>query len=313
MHWAATSLRLRSIMLTGRTSSLKPARDRDSSGFLHLHELLAVRETWTVTLINTIDYPLTRDTSGRRIGLDMAFRVPQQYLIHIQSLLEMPDERLHAFLDALVNTGPKFNIFDLAADISTRAKIPRRIAEGVVQVLANLYTIREGQDIPLETFLDEQVGPALKNHLVARPDSADPADSAHADARSAEIEIRWEKLKKFLTVALPLDDTVGTAAKAGPVLTEHERIFEDARILTDIRPIFHPDLSEKPHAAVIVHMLRITSRDILGNRRAQYVALDSNDIRVFKQLMDRAIKKEETLKAAMNGSGINIVEPKGIF
>jgi hypothetical protein len=65
-------------------------------------------------------------------------------------------------------------------------------------------------------------------------------------------------------VALALDDTVGTAAKAGPVLTEHERIFEDARILTDVRPIFHPDLSEKPNAAVIVHMLRLTTRDMFG-------------------------------------------------
>jgi len=157
------------------------------------------------------------------------------------------------------------------------------------------------------------VSPALKNNLVAQLDKAEATDVAKAEARNAEIETRWARFRKFLMVAMTLDDIVGTAAKAGPVLTEHERIFEDARILTDIRLIFHPDLSEKPNAAVVVHMLRITTRDILGDRKAQYVALDSNDIRFLKQLMDRAIKKEETLKGVMNSSGVTVIEPKGIF
>jgi hypothetical protein len=243
----------------------------------------------------------------------MALRVPPQYLLHIQSLLELPDERLHAFSEALSTAGTKFNIYDLATEVSNRSKIPKRITEGVIQVLAHLYLSLEGQTVPLETFLDEQVSPAMKNKLVAQPDREEAIDPAKAQARSAEIETRWTRFRKLLMVAMPLDDILGTATKAGPVLTEHERIFEDARILTDIRPIFHPDLSEKPNAAVLVHMLRITSRDILGNRRAQYVALDGNDIRFLKQLMDRAIRKEETLKGVMSGAGVNVLEPKGIF
>jgi hypothetical protein len=97
------------------------------------------------------------------------------------------------------------------------------------------------------------------------------------------------------------------------VLTDHERIFQDARVLTDIRPIFHPDLSEKPKTAVLVHMLRITTRDIFGNQKAQHFALDANDIRFMKHLMDRAIKKEETLKNLMNSSGISVIAPKEFF
>ncbi len=128
-----------------------------------------------------------------------------------------------------------------------------------------------------------------------------------------EAEDRWAKFRKFLMAALVLDDTVGTAAKAGPVLTDHERIFVDARLFTDIRPIFHPDLSEKPNAAVLVHMLRITTRDILGNQKAQYFALDANDIRFMKHLMDRAIKKEETLDSFLTASGVNVIVPKELF
>jgi len=237
----------------------------------------------------------------------MALRVPQQHLPQIQSLLEFQDDRIQSLLDALANAGSKFNIYDIAADASKRTGIPRRIVEGILQVLVSLYMTRERDAIPLETFLDEQVGPALKTALAVQ-------DKAKASTRpAAEVEENWAKFRKFLMAALALDDTVGTAAKAGPVMTEHERIFQDARILTDIRSIFHPDLSEKPNATVLVHMLRITTRDIFGNQTAQYFALDSNDIRFMKHLMDRAIAKERTLKDLMNSSGINVITPKEYF
>jgi hypothetical protein len=62
----------------------------------------------------------------------------------------------------LAKAGSKFNVNDLATDVARRTGMPRRIVEGVVQVLASLYKVREDQAIPLAKFLDEQVGPALK-------------------------------------------------------------------------------------------------------------------------------------------------------
>ena len=158
----------------------------------------------------------------------MALRVPQQHLPQIQSLLEFQDERIESFLEALANAGSKFNIYDIAADVSKRTKIPRRIAEGILQVLVSLYMTREREAIPLEKFLDEQVGPALKTALAVQ----DKVGDAKASTPTAEeVEERWAKFRKFLMAALALDNTVGTAAKAGPVMTEHERIFQDARTL----------------------------------------------------------------------------------
>lgn len=106
---------------------------------------------------------------------------------------------------------------------------------------------------------------------------------------------------------------MGTAAKAGYILTQHERIFVGARILTDLRPIFHQNVSEKPGAAVIIHMLKIMQRDNHKNYQDQYFALDSNDIRSLKALIDRALKKEESLRDAMKDSGVVILNPKESF
>ena len=89
--------------------------------------------------------------------------------------------------------------------------------------------------------------------------------------------------------------------------------FVAARILTDIRPIFHLDVLEKPESALLVHMLRITERDTFGKRADTYFALDSNDVRRLKGLVDRALKKEETLRNLMKDSGVTVLSPKETF
>lgn len=227
-----------------------------------------------------------------------------QTLLQIRSFIELPDATTQLFLDALKNAESKFNIYDLINDVTRRTRLARGIVAGVIEAIAAMYLAKDRKGSTLDTFLDEEVAPDLKNDLVAKSDKA---------ASKEDIEARWAKFRKFLSVALTLDATLGTAAKTGPVMTDHDRIFVEARILSDVRFVFHPDLSEKPDVAVVVHMLRITTRDIYGAHKAEYFALDSNDIRFMKQILDRAVKKEDTIISAMEGSGIKVLAPKGIF
>jgi hypothetical protein len=227
----------------------------------------------------------------------MAFRVPPDQIGHIKKFLELPDEKIDGFLDALVKAGPQFNVSDLAAEISEPLDVPPILADGIVRALASIYLTRD-LETPLDKFLDREVFFALQR----------------AQVFSAEnIEAQWKKLRKFLVAALSLERSVGTAAKAGPVLTEHERIFAGARIMTDLRPIYHLNVSEKPDAAVIIHMLKITQRDNSGNHSDEYFALDSNDIAAMKKLIERAEKKEKTLKGIMENSGVTVLNPKMFF
>ena len=228
----------------------------------------------------------------------MALRVPEQQIVHIRKFLELPDDKIAEFLDVLANAGLKYNVYDLSDEVSGRIELPGDLTFGVVRVLASLYLTRDVESTPIETFVDQEVFVALKE----------------AETFSGKnVEAQWAKLRKFLIAALSLDSTLGTAAKAGPTQTQHERIFVGARILTDVRPIFHLNVSEKPESAVINHMLRIIQRDNFGHKADQYFALDSNDIRTLKAVIDRALKKEETLKSLMKDSGVTVLHPKSIF
>ncbi len=228
----------------------------------------------------------------------MALKVPPQHIGYIRKFLELSKSKIQEFLDALAKAGPQFNVHDLAQEVSSGLDLPKDLTTGIVGVLAGLYLTRDGQNTPIEAFVDQEVFTALKK----------------AETFSGvDVDAQWATLRQFLVSALALENTVGTAAKAGYILTQHERIFTGARILTDVRPIFHLNVCEKPESAVIIHMLRISHRDNSGNKVDQYFALDSNDIRILKEIIDRALKKEETVRALMKDSGVTILHPKAFF
>ena len=83
--------------------------------------------------------------------------------------------------------------------------------------------------------------------------------------------------------------------------------------MTDLRPIYHLKVSEKPDAAVIIHMLKISQRDNFGHHQDYYFALDSNDLVTLQELAQRAMAKEKTLKGIMESSGVTVLNPKQFF
>jgi hypothetical protein len=228
----------------------------------------------------------------------MALSVPQPQVDYIKKLVGLSDEQIAQFVDALAKAGPRFNVQDLALEVARHLDLPKEVVIGMVQVVGSLYVTKDTQNAQTNSFVDQEVFPALKRAGTFTKDSEDA---------------QWKKLRKFLLDALALEDTVGTAAKAGSVLTQHEHIFMAAKILTDVRAIFHSNTSEKPQSAVIIHMLRVIYRDFQGNRSEHFFALDSNDVRSLKTVIDRALKKEETLTSLMREAKVDVLQPKEFY
>jgi hypothetical protein len=227
----------------------------------------------------------------------MALKVPQNQVEYIKKLLELPDESVQKLLDAIVSAAPQFNTTDLTTAVSRKAGLPIDETFGIIGVLKSMYLTRN-RDQSIEQFIDRAVFGSLKRADIFSPD---------------DIDAQWKRLRPFLISALSQERSLGTAIKAGEVLTAHERIFAGAKILTDLRPVFHVDVSERPDAAMIVHMLRITQRDDYQNQTDFYFALDSRDIVLMKGLLDRAAEKESTLKELMKDARVAIIEPKPFF
>lgn len=91
--------------------------------------------------------------------------------------------------------------------------------------------------------------------------------------------------------------------KSLALMQEHQSVFLDARILTDIRPVFGGEVSEGLDAVVLTHSLKI---DFVreGKRKSFYLALDQSDLRVMKTTIERAIDKATSLRETLETAGI---------
>ena len=90
--------------------------------------------------------------------------------------------------------------------------------------------------------------------------------------------------------------------KAAGVALDQDHLFYHARILTDVRPVFD-EKGDTVSAAVIIHNLRIHYGEN-SDHKDFYVALDTGDIQLLREALDRADKKAKRLQELLNASGI---------
>lgn len=102
-----------------------------------------------------------------------------------------------------------------------------------------------------------------------------------------------------LLEARPLQVT----AKAVSLGYERDNTFIDARIVSDLRPVFTDTVGEGPAAAVIVHHLRVHHFDGTRHETTDF-ALDSDDLASLRAAVDRAEAKQQTLQQYLSRTKI---------
>lgn len=114
--------------------------------------------------------------------------------------------------------------------------------------------------------------------------------TANLEVEDAEREALRNRLKRLLNIA-----SVEVTAKAHDIQMSYERVFAKAQILTDIRPVFRQDDTEKPGAAMIVNSLCI-QYGRSEKRKEFFVAMDYSDLKQLKKQVERAIEKSDGLR-----------------
>ena len=209
----------------------------------------------------------------------------------LQRLDELPDEAVAAMNDAL-DAVPNYSVTDALAEAVTAA------------------SKQVGQDVDGDALI--QVLIALRGQVERPTKAADEDDIAalSADlAESPDLNIEGEDERRAFArriASLIRHDAIATTAAAVDVLGEDERIFEGARTLTDIRPVFgvHPD--QRPTAAIIVNTLKIDCFTARGPEEF-YVSLDPDDLENLKEVLERAITKTETIRSLLRDIEISEV------
>lgn len=94
-----------------------------------------------------------------------------------------------------------------------------------------------------------------------------------------------------LTVLLG-SPTLMALTKTIDLRTAHERILQDFRIFTDIRPVFGNEVDEPISSAIVTHVARITY-GTSESVKELFVGLNHQDLLEIKKVVERALTKEE--------------------
>lgn len=217
-----------------------------------------------------------------------ALEIPKRYISGFQLLIELDDDKMKRLIGAMSSPDvkPTLRTRNLAEQIAAKlTDIKPDDVRRIVTTIRSLYYLLNHRE-------------ELADKLV--PDIIEGIE----DSQDLNKE-NWQKDKfaNYLTQILNIDGTLTVIAKAWGVLTDHEHIFCNARILTDIRPVFGSDVDVSPDSVVTVHMLKIGYHEGAEHKEF-FVALDKSDLRELREILDREAKKTRSILRRLEQAGM---------
>jgi len=115
---------------------------------------------------------------------------------------------------------------------------------------------------------------------------------------NTELRAKWNDVKGPLQVLFAAA-AVTLVSKATDLAFDYANLFQGARIITDIRPVYDKDAT-KIDAAVISYTLRLHYDNRAGDHSLS-VALDESDVRLLREQCDRALRKARLAQSMAAG------------
>ena len=223
----------------------------------------------------------------------MNLRIPPPFKTPVAELAAMRPEKRQQLIEIIRAAPLGQDRATLAARIASETKLDKERAVSIVSMLMSLYRVI--QDTPIDEFVGQV------------------CDAARTSVRVDTESIDWSSFKEDLTALLSSNETFGVMAKAHDIQKQQAHVYCNARILTDIRPVFKKDAADGPTAAFVTHTLRISTHDEgdFSTAKDFFVSLDEDNLKELRRLVDRAVTKAEALKSLLQSANVACLELEG--
>lgn len=218
-------------------------------------------------------------------------QIPKPIEAGLAELFNLSDDVRLQLISEMSKHEPTLKLKTLVSNIKAKlGEIADQDIESIVSTIASLSFARMSMEKSVSEFSSDIVEALEESEL--KPQSLDDNSRAPFTRHIAEL------------LDIP---AIRISSKSDELLHQHEHALSKVRIITDIRPVFGGESTGAPEAAVLIHMLKITYIQEDGLKDF-FVAMDSNDIKLLRDALDRAEKKAESLKSVLNKSNIFCVE-----
>jgi len=217
------------------------------------------------------------------------YNIPGSEIETLKKISELSDSVFAELSEVLKKTAETTDQLRFASKISDQIKsVGAPDVKAFVKTISSLYAVKAASGKTAE---------AVAIDIKETVDSAKPADFGPEKTSVLQNRIRaW----------LLIDSSLSLFAKTFEVMASHDKVFCGVRIFSDIRPIF----SEQPDsisASVPVHTINISYHHS-GRHEEFFAAMSVSDLAALRKALERAEKKNATLKDLINKSGIRYLE-----
>lgn len=191
---------------------------------------------------------------------------------------ELKQQICEQLSEAPVGLSPSAFVDFAANNITKLSK--ERIAD-IYQIYFNLIRAKESLSVEVPEFL-EILGKSLSKTGIE------------------ELQPTPEVIADFAQMLSKSSNTLITA-KLIDLMTENQKIFVNAKIYQDVRPVF--DDSENLLGSVVIHNLKIIFKED-DEIRKMYLSLDDNDLEDMISLLKKAQEKLKMIKSHFENTKI---------
>jgi hypothetical protein len=219
-------------------------------------------------------------------------RIPEKYQPSFKLLADMGDTEFAELVAAMSETQPTFHVPPFAAHVA--AKLESVTLDTIAKIVVAL--------VPLIGNMSDADDPSSIAAELAQA-SRDPNQLKFSVKRAKVLQSRLQTL-------FEIEDSLGAVAKARAIYRSEAHDFCDAKIITDIRPIFRLDASHDPKSAVLVHTLRIGYHENGDEHHHDFtVTVDDAGLEAIGNAVARAREKAQTSVRLIEKSGAQCLSP----
>jgi hypothetical protein len=217
--------------------------------------------------------------------------IPEPYRPGLVIIANLSPPQFEELVSALQRAPECSTAKDLSAWLTPEVKsISSSDVPKVIEALTSLYRVKVRTEIPAE--------------IVARDVVYTMRESGIPELVAANDTAQQQLAKLLSQASLNVLET-----KAKELRSEYEHTLCDSRIFTDIRPVFGGNVGDAPSTMLIVHTLRLGYHDEHESRhRELHIALNSEDLKALRAVIERAEVKEKTLRSQLQSAGIKPIE-----
>ena len=218
-------------------------------------------------------------------------KIPKEYEPGFVVIRSFSDSDVNRILDV-------FKDESLTFDRATIESLVRPIlaqrsdteVKSFVDALCSLYFLRAHADVETGKFIEDLIE-AVSESENKQIQTSDPEELAHLR----------NTLKTLLTV-----QALSTQTKAQELQRDFANIFWDAKVITDIRPIWDGDVRRPPVGTVITNTLKLEYHHT-GGHGELYVYIDKDDIDTLLLALKRARNKTATIESLATSNWMKIL------